>query len=43
MIGSAGVGPLLARSLRWSHQVPERAEVPGAVFTPASAEVARAA
>jgi hypothetical protein len=27
MIGPAGVGPLLARSLRWSHQVPERAEV----------------
>ena len=26
---------MLARFLRWSHQVPERAEVPVAAFTPA--------
>ena len=35
MIGSPGGGALLARSLRCSHHVPERAEVPVAVFTPA--------
>src|SRR5690348_15096875 len=35
MIGSPGGGPLLARPLRCSHHVPERAEVPVAVFTPA--------
>jgi hypothetical protein len=33
MIGSSGIRPLLARSLRWSHQVPGRGEAPVAAFT----------